>query len=83
MVKRYHKVIWDKKARASLRGIHNYIKKRESEQQAARVRDENKELARSLGFMPHKYARDPLREERLMISATRRLSVSIDGSFSS
>jgi len=63
VVKRHYKVIWNKQARTSLRKIYNYIKKRESEQQAAKVRDEIRELAKSLGFMPHKYARDPLTEK--------------------
>ncbi len=63
MVKRHYKVVWNKQARASLHGIYNYIKKRESEEQAVKVRDEIRDLARSLGFMPHKYARDPLAEE--------------------
>jgi len=63
VVKRHYKVVWDKKARTSLRKIYNYIKKRESEQQASKVRTEIRDLARSLGFMPHKYARDPFTEE--------------------
>lgn len=59
MVKRNYKVIWDDEAKASLRKIYNHIKNRESIEQARKVRDEIKELARSLGFMPHKYATDP------------------------
>ena len=63
MVKRHYKVIWDDVAKASLRRIYSYIKKRESQEQAARVRSEIKKEGDSLGFMPHKYARDPFMEE--------------------
>lgn len=59
MVKKNYTVIWDDEAKASLRSIYNYIKKRESIDQARKVRDEIKDLAKSLGFMPHKYAEDP------------------------
>lgn len=59
MVKRNYKVIWDDEAKASLRKIYNHIKNRESIEQARKVRDEIKDLARSLRFMPHKYAEDP------------------------
>ncbi len=59
MVKRNYKVIWDDEAKVSLRRIYNYIKNRESTDQAIKVRDEIKDLAKSLGFMPHKYAEDP------------------------
>ena len=60
MVKKNYKVIWDDEAKASLRSIYNYIKKRESIDQARKVRDEIRDLAKSLGFMPHKYAEDPV-----------------------
>lgn len=59
MVKKHYKVIWDDEAKASLRSIYNYIKKRESIEQARKVRDEIKDLAKSLGFIPHKYSEDP------------------------
>ncbi|MBW6464582.1 MAG: type II toxin-antitoxin system RelE/ParE family toxin [Firmicutes bacterium] len=63
MVKKQFKVIWSKRSRASLQGIYKYIKKRESQEQAAKVRDEIRDLGRSLGFMPHKYAKDLLTNE--------------------
>lgn len=63
MVKRHYKVIWDDEAKASLRRIYNYIKKRESREQAARVRSEIKKEGDSLGFIPHKYANDPFMEK--------------------
>ena len=50
MVKRHYKVIWNKQARTSLRKIYNYIKKRESEQQAVKVRDEIRELGQKSRF---------------------------------
>jgi plasmid stabilization system protein ParE len=59
MVKKHYKVIWDDEAKASLRSIYNYIKNRQSTEQAIKVRDEIKDLAKSLGFMPHKYTEDP------------------------
>jgi plasmid stabilization system protein ParE len=59
MVKKYYKVVWDDEAKASLRNIYNYIKKRESIDQARKVRDEIRDLTKSLGFMPHKYVEDP------------------------
>ncbi len=63
MVKRHYKVVWEDAAKASLRRACNYIKKRESQEQAAKVRTEIRELAKSLGFMPHKYTRDPFMEK--------------------
>jgi plasmid stabilization system protein ParE len=59
MVKKHYKVIWDDEAKSSLRSIYNYIKKRESVEQAKKVRVEIIDLAKSLGFMPHKYSEDP------------------------
>jgi len=59
MVKRNFKVIWDDQAKASLRKIFNYIKNKESVEQAVNVRNEIRDLAKSLDFMPHKYAEDP------------------------
>ncbi|MFO8001277.1 MAG: type II toxin-antitoxin system RelE/ParE family toxin [Marinilabilia sp.] len=59
MVKRHYQVIWDDEAKASLRKVYNYIKKRESVEQAMKVRDEIRDLAKSLGFMPHKFSKDP------------------------
>jgi plasmid stabilization system protein ParE len=59
VVKRHYKVIWDDEAKASLRRIYNYIKKRELKEQATRVRSEIKKEGDSLGFMPHKYTKDP------------------------
>ncbi len=47
----------------SLRRICNYIKKQESEEQAAKFRTEIRELSKSLGLMPHKYTRDPFMEK--------------------
>lgn len=58
-MKKHYKVIWDDEAKASLRSIYNYIKKKESVEQAKRVRDEIIELTKGLGFMPHKYVADP------------------------
>ena len=59
MVKKHYSVIWDDEAKASLRRIYNYIKNRESIDQARKVRDEIRDLTRSLGFMPQKYTEDP------------------------
>jgi plasmid stabilization system protein ParE len=59
MVKRNYKVIWDDQAKASLRKIFNYIKNKESVEQAINVMNEIRDLAKSLGFMPHKYSEDP------------------------
>jgi plasmid stabilization system protein ParE len=64
VVKKHYKVIWDKQARTSLRRIYTYIKKLESEEQATKVKNEIKDLGKSLGFMPHKYAKDPLAENK-------------------
>lgn len=63
-MKKHYKVIWNKQARTSLLSIYTYIKKRESEEQAVRVRDEIRNLSRSLGFMPNKYAKDLLVENK-------------------
>ncbi len=62
MVKRHYQVVWDDEAKASLRKIYEYIKNRESLDQAIRVRDAIKELGKSLGFMPHKFSKDPFLE---------------------
>ena len=59
MVKRNYKVIWEDQAKASLHSIYNYIKKWESIDQARKVTNEIRDLAKSLGFMPHKYVEDP------------------------
>lgn len=59
MVKKHYKVIWDDEAKASLRSIYNYIRNRSSVEQARKVRDEIRELVKSLGFIPHKYVEDP------------------------
>lgn len=63
MVKQNYKVIWDDEAKASLRRIYNYIKNRESNDQAKKVRNEIREIAKSLGFMPSKYSEDPFLED--------------------
>lgn len=62
MVKRHYQVIWDDEAKVSLRKIYNYIKKRESVDQAIKVRETIKDLAKGLGFMPHKFSKDPFLE---------------------
>jgi plasmid stabilization system protein ParE len=62
VVKKQYKVVWQDEAKYSLRMIYNYIKKRESLQQAAKVRSEIKKEGDSLGFMPHKYTMDPFLE---------------------
>ena len=59
MVKRNYKVLWEDQAKASLQKIFNYIKNKESVEQAINVSNEIRALAKSLGFMPHKYAKDP------------------------
>jgi len=59
MVKKNYKVIWDDQAKASLRRIFNYIKNKESVEQSINVRNKIRNLAKSLGFMPHKYVEDP------------------------
>lgn len=58
MVKRNYKVIWKDEAKASLRRIYNYIENKESVEQAINARNEIRDLAKSLGFMPHKYIED-------------------------
>jgi plasmid stabilization system protein ParE len=58
MVKQDFKVIWDDEAKASLRRIYNYIKRRESVDQANKVRNEIRDLCRNLGFMPSKFSRE-------------------------
>lgn len=63
MVKQHYKVIWSDDAKAALRSVYNYIKKRESVEQARKVRDEIRDLGKSLGFMPHKYTEDPFLKE--------------------
>ena len=64
MVKQPFKVIWDDEAKASLRRIYNYIKKRESAGRAKRVRDEITDLAKNLAFMPKKFSKEEyLRDE--------------------
>lgn len=63
MVKKQYKVIWNKRSISSLQSIYKYIKKRESQEQAAKVRDEIRDLGRSLGFMPHKFTKDLLTGE--------------------
>jgi plasmid stabilization system protein ParE len=62
MVKRNYKVIWDDEAKASLRKIYNYIKNHESIDQAKKVSNAIKDMAKSIGFMPHKYIKDPFLE---------------------
>lgn len=64
MVKKDFKVIWDDEAKASLRRIYNYIKNRESIEQAKKVLDEIRDLGKSLGFMPSKFSKEEyLRDE--------------------
>ncbi|MFO7933853.1 MAG: type II toxin-antitoxin system RelE/ParE family toxin [Bacteroidales bacterium] len=63
MVKRHYKVVWQDAAKSSLRKIFNYIKKRESLEQATRVKSEIKKEGDSLGFMPHKYTEDQFLEK--------------------
>ncbi len=63
MVNQTFKVVWDDEAKASLRSIYNYIKKRESIAQAKIVRDEIKELGKSLGFMPSKFSKEEFLKE--------------------
>jgi plasmid stabilization system protein ParE len=62
MVKHHYRVIWDDEAKLSLRKIYIYIKKRESVEQAIKVRDAINDLAKSLGFLPHKFSKDPYLE---------------------
>jgi plasmid stabilization system protein ParE len=59
MVKPHYQVVWDDEAKESLRNIFDYIKKRESIDQARRVRGAIMELAKTLGFIPHKFSKDP------------------------
>ncbi len=63
MVKKHYKVVWQDEAKSSLLKIYCYIKKRESQEQAARIRSEIKKEGDNLGFMPHKYTRDPFLEQ--------------------
>jgi len=59
MVKKRYKVIWDDEAKASLRSIYNTIKKRESIEQARKVREGIRDEVKNIGFIPHKFAEDP------------------------
>jgi plasmid stabilization system protein ParE len=63
MVNHKFQVIWDDEAKASLRRIYNYIKKRESIKQAKIVRDEILDLGESLGYMPFKFAKEEYLKE--------------------
>ncbi len=65
MVKRNYKVIWEDQAKSSLRRIYNYIKKRESADQARKVSNEIRDLAKSLGFIPRKYVEEPFLKDDL------------------
>jgi plasmid stabilization system protein ParE len=58
MVKKNFKVVWDDEAKASLRRIYNYMKNRESIEQAKKVRNEIMDLVKSLGFMPTKFTKE-------------------------
>ena len=62
MVKKHYKVVWQDEAKATLRSIYTRIKKQESLEQAKRVRSRLKEEGDSLGFIPHKYVKEPLLE---------------------
>lgn len=62
MVKKHYKVVWQDEAIASLRSIYKYVKKQESLEQAKKVRSRLKEEGDSLGFIPHKYTREPILE---------------------
>lgn len=62
MVKHQYQVVWDDEAKASLRKIFDYIKRSESIDQAIKVKDAIKNLAKNLGFMPRKFAKDPFME---------------------
>jgi|694.fasta_scaffold04727_18 plasmid stabilization system protein ParE len=59
MVKKRLKVIWDNEAKQSLKSIYYYIKQRESQAQAVRVRKKIVELAKSLSSFPEKFAEEP------------------------
>jgi len=56
MVKKRLKVIWDNEAKQSLKSIYYYIKQRESQAQAVRVRKKIVELGNSLSAFPEKFA---------------------------
>jgi plasmid stabilization system protein ParE len=60
VVKRQYKVVWEDDAKATLRGIYNYIKKHGSLEQAKKVRTQIKQEGDSLGFIPHKYIKEPI-----------------------
>jgi plasmid stabilization system protein ParE len=59
------KVIWDDEAKKSLRNIYFYIKNRESQTQAIRVRKKIVEQAKTLSSFPEKFVEEPnLKSER-------------------
>jgi plasmid stabilization system protein ParE len=60
MVKKNFKVVWDDEAKASLRLIYNYIKNKESIDQAKKVVREITDLGKSLGYMPTKFSKEEL-----------------------
>jgi len=59
VVKKNYKVVWQDEAKSSLRRIYIFIKKQESKEQATKVRSMLKKEGDNLGFMPHKYNKDP------------------------
>ena len=64
MVKKNYKVFWQDEAKSSLRRIYNFVKKQESKEQAEKVTTKLKKEGDNLGFIPHKYAKDPHLEQR-------------------
>jgi plasmid stabilization system protein ParE len=65
MVKGKLRIIWDNEARNSLKSIYDYIKNRESEDVAKKVRGEIVSQVKMLLNFPEKYAREHyLNEEK-------------------
>lgn len=53
------KILWDNEAKKSLRSIFEYIKNRESDKAAKRVRKEIIEQTKTLVNFPDKFAQEP------------------------
>lgn len=65
MVKKKLKIIWNDEAKYALKSIYNYIKKRESEDRARKVRSEIAASAQNLNIFPEKFVEDPYLEDEL------------------
>jgi len=59
VVKKKPKILWDIEAKKSLRSIYNYIKYRESQSQAQRVKKKILSEVRNLSQFPEKFSVEP------------------------